>query len=406
MKFKKNNLSASSSLRQKSALFKLCLLCSVFSGCAFNLIGILYVGDILMLGGAVFLALYLLNSDYSIRPYFGYLILLTSGVGAFFLLDLYNGISGNDILRGLSKHLVFISSIIVSLFLLDFFGLYKSLVLFLVFICSLGLMVMVGLSVERDGLNLDLYSFIKYLNGFYVMILFILLTKRSIFTMHLIGLFSILVLIMFLDFRTGSLIILGGFLGYYFFRLALRLSAWITATVFMVFTFFAFSLISNFLTDDKFFDSNVIERRLESNRQRSDMSDFAIQEFLIRPYTGYGSWQSANRYVDPQNTQQYIGIHSMILQYAHEYGITGIVWSIFIFGIAVRAIRKIPILMQSAGIAETMVTIMFILVLFYSVVFGGLGGYGRFSLAFSLSLCIYYDARKSRVINHMKPIQS
>ena len=59
--------------------------------------------------------------------------------------------------------------------------------------------------------------------------------------------------------------------------------------------------------------------------ERKVMIMDAWEGFLARPAVGFGSWQHARNYINSYITEA-VGVHSIVLQFAYEYGIYGLLF--------------------------------------------------------------------------------
>jgi O-antigen ligase len=73
-------------------------------------------------------------------------------------------------------------------------------------------------------------------------------------------------------------------------------------------------------------DTRFLTMQETSSIERLDLATVGWAQVLEHPLTGIGTWQFARSYVSIIGKQELLGIHSIFVQFACEYGILGVIF--------------------------------------------------------------------------------
>lgn len=369
--------------------FWLAVSLSVVSGVSAATFGIIYAFDFIAIAlTIVSLGEYLKGRRVHL-PYLvtGAALIVVAFVYAVF--DRINGIAGVDMARGLARNAILGLSVIAWGWIFSSYSLGRSLLLLSISFGSPAIAIALDIGVSPMLAASGTVAFFKYHGGVGFLLAGILLLRSSLLACLLYSCASALVLLVVADYRSGALLFIGAAAAVGFLRILSRIPNWALVVGGLVLVVPGYFQTKQVLLDEQLFETHIVERRLASDEQRSDMIKFAWMEFLEQPLVGYGSWQNAARYGGANQSGQYISVHSMILLYLYEYGILGGFVPALVV-ITILLAMPAAFAQGRRGVPGVAVIIVYMLaVQSVNVVAGGLNGYARNTVGAVIALAIH-----------------
>lgn len=370
---------------------------AALAGLSTQTVGLMYLGDLFM----VVLAFRYIR-DYYVDSRAGgrdaaICVILILCAGAYLALDLANNIDASDYMRGFARNALFATGIMAWLWVFRRVGLERALLV--TAICSLApaIWIMAGISSDASGRDTSMTNFFKYYGGLnLVLVVAYLLRNRLVLCICSVVAFAG-VQAFVVDSRAGAGVLIMCAI------LAVGCAIWRKMPPYRLILIIGtigvgiLLLAPNVMLDPKYFEEQTIERREDSNRQRMDMVDFALQEIALRPLVGYGSWQSAARYVDIKYVNMNVAVHSMLLQYQYEYGVLGLIYPVAILLASLIALPAAVVFAQQSAFGAGFIMFSLISGQILNVALGGLSGYGRISISAVVALCLTMLPRSKSV---------
>ncbi len=122
-----------------------------------------------------------------------------------------------------------------------------------------------------------------------------------------------------------------------------------------------------------------------SSMSRADMASTAWSYFLENPFTGIGTWQHARNYTDILEEMETVGVHSVLIQLACEYGVIGLIAGTTVFAVAVFAMLRMTFTGETDNDMVTMALIWSAVMISYNFLFSPFNGDSRFYYGFMFS---------------------
>lgn len=146
----------------------------------------------------------------------------------------------------------------------------------------------------------------------------------------------------------------------------------------------------------------VIHRTQErSSMSRADMASTAWSYFLENPFTGIGTWQHARNYTDILGEMESIGVHSVLIQLACEYGVIGLIVGTTVLVVTVFAVYRMTFTGTTDNDMVTIALIWSAVMVSYNFLFSPFNGDSRFyyGLMFSglVAVLLGFDADRAVV---------
>jgi hypothetical protein len=318
------------------------------------------------------------------------------------LLDFGNSIPLGDIGRGVGRNVIFSLSVVAGLIVIRSKG-WDAWAW--VVVCSF-----IGLPLGAFLYNPDSLStfetFLKFGGGSGLTIALSILLARGQMRLAAVALVGGAFVFFVGSFRGMAAMCASVSIGFFFFPLSTakaRLKGGVFAACIVVsiviasFAFPEFNLSS-------LLDTQVLTAQEASSMERSDLAVSGWAQFLEHPLTGIGTWQHTRNYVSIIGSQEVIGIHSIFIQLACEYGIVGIsfvssvifinLWALYrlILGdFAVSNFARGGLVWASAMIG-------------YNTLFSPFAGDSRFiyGIIFSGVLAILFEHRKAQPVSNFR----
>jgi len=115
-----------------------------------------------------------------------------------------------------------------------------------------------------------------------------------------------------------------------------------------------------------------------SSMSRADMASTAWSYFLANPFTGIGTWQHARNYTDILGEMELIGVHSVLIQLACEYGIIGLIMGTTVLVVTVFAVYRMAFTGTTDNDMVAMALIWSAVMISYNFLFSPFNGDSRF----------------------------
>jgi hypothetical protein len=333
---------------------------AVAGGLSVEIVGTLYVLDIMVLMLALPLTLKVwLERDNAAKRIttatFGFGIL----VAVFAAMDLINGIPNDDFWRGFARNAVFASAVTVGASISYLWGLRYAVAAW----GAASMSVFTGNAIQAPELFTDAVNILKYTGAQAFLYITLCIFAGRVLVSVPIAL-AAFVILWFQDNRSAALIFVcaAALIGFRRFARGSR----------VVSTYLLISLIVGGATGWFIYGSRTLastdyalQRRSTSDAMRVDMAEDAIDGFMAAPILGNGAWQHARQYKpmfnDEFTTRQIIGVHSIVLQMAYEYGILGLLVAGTAVVILISGIVKVLTLPNRDGLAATIPIGLFVL---------------------------------------------
>lgn len=325
-----------------------------------ELIGTLYLLDVMMVVAAVFLTFAQWtkgNGDsrwLSVAP----IVILTGVLGAV-SFDALHSLPLDDLLRGVGRNAVFGSAILVGANLALRFGLRLVVVVW----CACSLCVMVGNFIQAPYMFTDLGNIFKY-TGAQAVIYILLCVTANRPLLHLPIAISAGAGCWLIDNRSAAVIfitsglLIGG-------RAVLR--GFTNTKLIILFPIITTIGVAGFWigTRDIASDDYSLLRRPTADIIRLDMAEDAWAGFVNSPLIGNGTWQHARTYL-PVFREEYwtdglIGVHSVVLQLAYEYGVSGLLFGVGCVLLLGSGLRRVLAQPKEGGLAFLIPVSLFVL---------------------------------------------
>lgn len=385
-------IAKSRGLAMGNSMFWLIWTGSLFCGYFTQLEGRVYFGDILFLFGLV--ALFVNQNLQASRIEAWTSALILTLYITFTAFDVYNGIAAEDTIRGSLRNLGSITAAYTAYFITTQYSLRRAEALLITSLVSIAFFAIFLNPEYRIKYDLAL----RWEWGALVPVALIYIVQKwNSGALFISASLFILggICITFLDMRsfgaiyiaTGSLII-----GARFKKFSQR-----NKVIFMLLAIVALLIGGLFLADQlNTTDTEILDRRDQSNRQRIEMATDAIKGVLERPFIGHGSWQHARTYIDSVFSTLIVGVHSVVIQMSYEYGVLGGVTALTCIILLMRALYLLMMNLNTTGFVPV-VSILFLVNGIYYLIMSPLGGSGRFILGLTVGIAagVIALARKS-----------
>ena len=125
------------------------------------------------------------------------------------------------------------------------------------------------------------------------------------------------------------------------------------------------------------YEENTEAREL-SSMLRSEMAEDAWTQFLDRPFSGHGTWQHARNYVDSFDASTIVGVHSIAIQLAFEYGIIGLGCVFVVLFVLTKALYRMALGTQFNNGMVQVLLYWAIVQLIYNIFLSPFAGDSRF----------------------------
>lgn len=303
----------------------------------------LFYGDFIFIPICL-LVLIISGKSFSMSAVPRFLILVAVFPVVALYLDLWNAIGLDDLKRGVGRNTVFSVCLICGVIFKNILGLTGWLKFAISILIARSLAVIFENPVILDNIE----HYLKFGGGWAIIsVLIIMLSGISIKTGILAAGVGV-VFCYYYSFRGMAMICLSALIcdiiimlrknGLVFSRYKMFYAIFISILV-----IFGGMLI---LKGREFFDLGFLsDQKLEaqsgSERQRLDLAIDAWFQFLQHPFTGIGTWQHSNQYIDILNIMELVGVHSVVIMLACEYGLFGLLFALAILGLNLYALYSI-----------------------------------------------------------------
>lgn len=359
-------------------IFWVVLFFSLFSGFSASTVGTAFFGDLFCVLAFPFALTKVWTSQRSARQR-AFVLFLTAAPLCFLALDVLNGAPTDNLIKGFGRNLVFCWSAIGIYAVALRYGLNGALAVLVCSFLSYTGAVALGFGDQTLLNNYGIGAYLKFHNLIYVALLVYLLFEVSFVFGTIATVVTALAVLVFGDFRSGTIFVITPLLSLPIVSLAKRFPAKLVVIATFLIAAVFIPILFTFYIDPRYFEQEVIDRRETSNAARQEMIDFALAEIQARPWLGYGSWSNAERFVS-QYTKEIISVHSAVLQYMYEYGVFGGVFMLIMAALAFVSFEKIISAYSSMGKIRmwSYSALIFIWLQFsFNVAMGGVLGYTR-----------------------------
>ncbi len=258
-------------------------------------------------------------------------------------VDGFNSVPLSDIARGGARNVVFVATIVSSVYIWKTFGWRK--------FCWLNIAVLFSQTLYGYGndatavqagaggeASTDLAYLVKYLNAQIIIFPVLFLLGRWPMIVFVALVLVGAVDFVLLDARSSGLVFGLAAILYIWRNSRTNVSSAIKWTAGVTILIAAMAYVYQDYLDIN--QITVLERREASNTERFDVAYDAWMTFLGSPATGVGSWQHTNRYMYlTERGEQTLGVHSGTLMLMVEYGLWGCVVAGAIYFLIARSTR-------------------------------------------------------------------
>ncbi len=346
----------------------------------YNLVGVLYLGDIIILIITYFSLIKIFHGKLNLHP--EALVCLSLPVVGI-VWDLFNNVPLHDMFRGLARNLIFASSIVTGAICLLKFGFTKLWYMYVSVCISL-----LTWSIAYDPyVTTNLVILTKYYGGSHAFIALQTIFKKLPLLQIVVVCLSSAVCLLFLDWRGGALIWAATGLSVMGISIAGKL------VLRRYILFHVIGIASLLLVFDILSYSNhpiITLRRGESARLRLDMTYHAWDGFMESPWLGNGSWNHARVYIDKNDPYLETGVHSYVFQLAYEYGIYGLVLGLLILYLLFKNFKSVLGMYVAGSLPFSnlfMLTYLYIY-LVYGIVNSPFAGFSRIVIGMGIGILV------------------
>ncbi|MCX6953069.1 MAG: O-antigen ligase family protein [Verrucomicrobia bacterium] len=361
-------------------------------GLSVSIVGRLFYADI---GVVIMAMLYFADQARSGGGKKNYILLIAAAVFLTLVtgMDLINRIPMPDLYRGLARNAIFFASIFAGMYLVKLWGLNRAILLIL--IVSVAPFVA---HVFWVGRAFDLSFAIRYSGAGTLGLIVVLLCPFAWLQLAVMTVLS-LAYAFYFDMRAGAALTMTGMLLFPIRRIVCYFKKWVFVLLAIGLAVALVPLVIEGVSLGME-DGSTISRHAASNSQRSSMAQTAWDGFKSSPFFGNGSWQHARKYFDDSMTEEFIGVHSWILQLAFEYGILGLC-----LGVGVGILGLVGIWLFAFHSCEGLIPSGIAIIggvlaqgVFYGALFNPFAGYTRIDVGLTCGVIVglnrAYEANK------------
>ena len=313
------------------------------------------------------------------------------------LLDFGNAVPLGDIGRGVGRNVIFSLSVIAGLIVIRSNG-WNAWAW--VVVCSLSGLPLGAFLYNPDSLS-TFETFLKFGGGSGLAIACSMILARRQKRLAAVALFGLALVFFVGSFRGMAAMCASVSIGLFFFPLSTkkaRLKSGVLAACIVVSIVIASFALPEFHLSS-LLDDQVLTAQEASSRERSDLAVSGWANFLEHPLTGIGTWQHTRNYVSIIGSQEVIGIHSIFIQLACEYGVIGVIFVSLVITINIFIIYQVMLGNFAVSNFATAGLVWASAMIGYNTLFSPFSGDSRFiyGLLFSGILASFLEFRKTKL---------